>query len=122
MSEDPRHNLGRWGEDTAAFYLKNQGMSIVERGFRCRFGEIDIIAQNSEVLVFCEVKTRRREIFGAPQEAVSWTKQRRLIKTAGWYLNQHSWDGELRFDVIAILAPGGGEPSIEWIQDAFVWE
>ena len=122
MSEDPRHNLGRWGEATAALYLERQGLSIVERGFRCRFGEIDIIAQNPDVLVFCEVKTRRRETFGAPQEAVSWSKQRRLIKTAGWYLNQRPWDGELRFDVIAILAPEGKELSIEWIQDAFSWE
>ncbi|MEA3348027.1 MAG: YraN family protein [Pseudomonadota bacterium] len=122
MSQDPRHSLGSWGEDLAALYLENQGLKIVERGFRCRFGEIDIIAQNSEVLIFCEVKTRRRESFIAPQEAVSWSKQRRLIKTAGWYLNQCSWDGELRFDVIAILAPGGREPIVEWIQDAFAWE
>ena len=122
MSQDPRHNLGCWGEDQAALYLDKQGLKIVERGFRCRFGEIDIIAQNSEVLIFCEVKTRRRESFAEPQEAVSWSKQRRLIKTAGWYLNQRSWDGELRFDVIAILAPEGREPHIEWIQDAFAWE
>ncbi len=122
MSEDQRHKLGCWGEALAASYLEKQGLRVVERGFRCRFGEIDIIAQISEVLVFCEVKTRRRETFGAPQEAVSWSKQKRLVKTAGWYLNQHSWDGELRFDVIAILAPAGGEPKIEWIQDAFVWE
>ena len=122
MSQDPRHNLGLWGEDQAALFLENQGLKIVERGFRCRFGEIDIIAQNSEVLVFCEVKTRRRDSFTVPQEAVSWSKQRRLIKTAGWYLNQRFWDGELRFDVIAILAPEGREPLIEWIPDAFVWE
>ncbi len=122
MSEDPRHSLGRWGEERAALYLENQGLKIVERGFRCRFGEIDIIAQNSEVLVFCEVKTRRRGSFATPQEAVSWSKQRRLIKTAGWYLNRRSWDGELRFDVIAILAAEGREPQLEWIQDAFVWD
>jgi len=122
MSEYERHNFGRWGERVAASYLESQGLSIVERGFRCRFGEIDIIAQNLEVLVFCEVKTRRCETFGTPQEAVSWSKQRRLVKTAGWYLNQRLWDGDLRFDVIAILAPVGEEPRVEWIQDAFVWE
>ena len=122
MSEDPRHNLGRWGEDRAALYLESQGLKIVERGFRCRFGEIDIIAQNSEALVFCEVKTRRRGTFVEPQETVTWSKQRRLIKTAGWYLNQRPWDGELRFDVIAILAAEGLEPQLEWIQDAFVWD
>ncbi len=122
MSEDLRHTLGRWGEATAARYLEDQGYSIVERGFRCRFGEIDIIVQSSEALVFCEVKTRRRETFGTPQEMVSWSKQKRLIKTAGWYLNQYAWEGELRFDVIAILAPEGEDPRIEWIQDAFAWE
>ena len=122
MTEDPRHSLGRWGEDRAARYLENHGLTIVKRGFRCRFGEIDIIAQNLEVLVFCEVKTRRRETFASPQESVTWSKQRRLIKTAGWYLNQRSWDGELRFDVIAILAASGREPQIEWIQDAFAWD
>ena len=119
MVEDPRHTLGRWGEDQAARYLENHGLTIVKRGFRCRFGEIDIIAQNSEVLVFCEVKTRRRETFATPQESVTWTKQRRLIKTADWYLNQQPWDGDLRFDVIAILAAEGQELQIEWIQDAF---
>ena len=122
MVEDPRHILGRWGEDQAARYLENHGLTIVKRGFRCRFGEIDIIAQNSEVLVLCEVKTRRRETFATPQESVTWTKQRRLIKTADWYLNQKPWDGDLRFDVIAILAAEGQEPQIEWIQDAFAGE
>lgn len=122
MSQDPRHSLGQWGEGVAARYLETQGLSVIERGFRSRFGEIDIIAQNSEVLVFCEVKTRLRDTFGTPQEAVSRAKQRRLTKTAGWYLNQNYWDGDLRFDVIAILAPEGEQPLIEWIQGAFFWE
>ncbi|MBN2808552.1 MAG: YraN family protein [Deltaproteobacteria bacterium] len=122
MVDDQRHIFGRWGESEAALFLEGQGLSILERGFRCRFGEIDIIAQEGQILVFCEVKTRRRETFGAPQEAVSWTKQRRLIKTAGWYLNQRFWDGGLRFDVIAILASTREKPRLEWIRDAFAWE
>ena len=122
MIEDPRHTLGRWGEDLAACYLEKHGLTIVRRGYRCRFGEIDIIARNCATLVFCEVKTRRRATFAEPQEFVTRSKQRRLIKTAGWYLNQWSWDGGLRFDVIGILAASGQEPQVEWIQDAFSWE
>ena len=124
MSADTRHTLGAWGEDQAAYYLESRGYRIVERGFRCYFGEIDLIARSADELIFCEVKTRRQGALSAPQEAVSRTKQRRLIKTAGWYLNQHSWDGDLRFDVIAIVARKTGFEvlEIEWIQDAFPGE
>jgi len=124
MSADTRHTLGAWGEDQAAYYLESRGYRIVERGFRCYFGEIDLIARTADELIFCEVKTRRQGALSAPQEAVSRTKQRRLIKTAGWYLNQHSWDGDLRFDVIAIVARKTGFEAleIEWIQDAFPGE
>jgi putative endonuclease len=124
MSEDTRHTLGAWGEEQAAYYLENRGYRIVERGFRSRFGEIDIIAGTADELIFCEVKTRRQGALAAPQEAVSRSKQRRLIKTAGWYLNQHPWDGDLRFDVIAIVArkTGFDVVEIEWFQDAFSGE
>lgn len=121
MSEDTRHTFGAWGEDQAVYYLKNRGYQIIERGFHCRFGEIDIIARSADELIFCEVKARRQGALTTPQEAVSRTKQRRLLKTAYWYLNQHPWDGDLRFDVIAIVAPKTGFDivEIEWFQDAF---
>ena len=124
MSEDTRHTLGAWGEEQAAYYLENRGYRIVERGFRSRFGEIDIIARTADELIFCEVKTRRQGALAAPQEAVSRSKQRRLLKTAAWYLNQHPWDGDLRFDVIAIVArkTGFDVVEIEWFQDAFSGE
>jgi len=124
MSHDTRHTLGAWGEEQAALYLANQGYRIVERGFRSRFGEIDIIARSADNLIFCEVKTRRHGALTTPQEAVTRTKQRRLIKTAGWYLNHHPWDGDLRFDVIAIVARKTGFETleIEWFQDAFPGE
>jgi len=124
MSRDLRHTLGRWGEDQAALYLEHRNYKIVERGFRCRFGEIDIIARTGEELIFCEVKTRRPGALIAPEEAVSRAKQKRLIKTAGWYLNSHPWEGELRFDVIAIVAGTSAStpPEIEWFQDAFPGE
>jgi len=124
MSGDTRHTLGAWGEEQAACYLASRGYRIVERSFSCRFGEIDIIVRSVDELIFCEVKTRRQGALAAPQEAVSRTKQRRLIKTAGWYLNQHPWDGDLRFDVIAIIAQKTGFEilEIEWFQDAFPGE
>jgi len=124
MSEDTRHTLGAWGEEQAVFYLENRGFRVIERGFHCRFGEIDIIARSADELIFCEVKTRRQGALTAPQEAVTRTKQRRLIKTAGWYLNHHPWDGDLRFDVIAIIARETGFAiiEIEWFQDAFPGE
>ena len=124
MSGDARHTLGAWGEEQAALYLENRGYRIIERGFRCCFGEIDIIAVSAEELIFCEVKTRRQGALSAPQEAVSKTKQRRLLKTAAWYLNQHPWDGDLRFDVIAIMARKVGFDlfDIEWFEDAFPGE
>ncbi len=124
MSADIRHTLGRWGEDQAALFLESHNYRIVARGFSCRFGEIDIIARTDTELVFCEVKTRRPGALVAPEEAVSWAKQKRLIKTAGWYLNRYPWEGDLRFDVIAIVADTrtAAVPEIEWFQDAFPGE
>jgi putative endonuclease len=124
MSSDLRHKLGRWGEDQAVLYLESRDYRIVERGFRCRFGEIDIIARTDAELVFCEVKTRRPGALVAPEEAVSRAQQKRLIKTAAWYLNRYPWEGDLRFDVIAIVAAttASSSPEILWFQDAFPGE
>ncbi len=121
MSDDPRHTFGEWGEELAARQLEAAGFDVVARGFRCRFGEIDIIARKADLLIFCEVKSRRRDSFTSPLEAVGRTKQARLVKTAGWYLNSRGWDGDVRFDVIAVLARPGRRPEIEWIEDAFPW-
>ncbi len=124
MNKDLRHTLGAWGEEQAVFYLEQRGYRIIERGFHCPFGEIDIIAACADELIFCEVKTRRQGALSTPQEAVSISKQRRLLKTAAWYLNQHPWAGDLRFDVIAIVARKSGFDvvEIEWFQDAFSGE
>ena len=77
--------LGRFGEDTAAAHLERAGLSLVARNWRCREGEIDIVALDGELLVFCEVKTRSGLGFGSPAESVSLTKQRRLrVLAARW--------------------------------------
>lgn len=81
--------LGKIGEDFAANLLQLQGYRILERNFRCKTGEIDIIAEKDGEISFVEVKTRRSARFGMPAEAVSTEKQRRMRKTAAYYLNCH---------------------------------
>ena len=104
-----RAETARRGEDAAAAYLERIGMEIVERNWRTRAGEIDIVALDGEELVFIEVKTRRSERTGTPDEAVSPAKQRRVAKLATSYLVQAGIgaDTAVRFDAVAIrvLAP-----------------
>ncbi|MFA5516386.1 MAG: YraN family protein [Desulfuromonadales bacterium] len=118
MTEE-RLSLGRWGEDAAVRFLRRQGMKIVERNFRTPVGEIDIIARHGSILAFIEVKTRRSNAFGTPQEAVGPFKQRQIVRTAQWYLNNgHGRGLQPRFDVIAVR-PVGEEAQIEHIPNAF---
>ncbi len=103
--------LGRWGEDWAARFLKKKRYRIVERNYRCRLGEIDIVARWKDTLVFVEVKTRRDEEDIPPQYSVNRRKQRQIIRTAHVYLKEHYLSGErCRFDVVAIVAGDGKKP------------
>jgi putative endonuclease len=116
---EARLALGKWGEEEAARYLRRLGMSIVERNLRTPVGEIDLIARQGKLLVFVEVKTRRSDAFGAPQEAVGRTKQRQIVRAAQWYLGGGRGKGlQPRFDVIAVR-PGSDGAMIEHIADAF---
>jgi putative endonuclease len=111
--------VGKAGEEAAVQYLCRQGYRIVERNYRCRFGEIDLIARDGKTLTFIEVKTRRSQRFGPAAAAVTLEKQRRLIKASQLYLIQKRKAHELcRFDVVTI-EPGAQEPRIELIKDAF---
>ncbi len=113
---------GAWGEKIAAHYLRKQGYKIVEKNFSCRFGEIDIIAQNGEFLVFAEVKLRKDISHGEPKEFVTSSKQTRLRTTAQWYLSQHPTGLQPRFDVVEILAPQGDKtrtPILHHLENAF---
>lgn len=102
--------IGRAGEDAAAAFLLEQGYRILARNLRYRFGEIDIVAEESGVLVFVEVKTRRGESFGTPAEAVTYRKQLQLSRLAGLYLAESGRASHLaRFDVVTVQpAPLGG--------------
>jgi len=113
-------NTGHYGEDIAAAYLQQKGYSIVERNYRKRFGELDIIAEDGEVLVFVEVKTRSSTRFGSPFEAVDSRKQRKMSRIALAYLNSRKlFDRSARFDVVAVMLHKGSLPEVEIVQDAF---
>lgn len=115
-----RRKIGALGERIALDYLKKQGYSIRERNFRCREGEIDIIAEKDDFLVFIEVRTRRSSSFGTPEESVTPSKVEKLIALAQTYVESHEdlppfW----RIDVVAVeLTPRGKVSRIELIENA----
>lgn len=114
-----RRELGQKGEDIAVRYLQKEGYRIIDRNFRTRYGELDIICIKNDVLVFTEVKTRRSEVFGAAEEALTPKKIEHIRKVALHYLSSHQTrHKEIRFDVIAILMVND-EPRINHIQAAF---
>ena len=113
---------GAWGEATAAQYLRNKRYEILAVGYRCRFGEIDLIAKNRKYLVFVEVKLRKNADFAAAREHVDHFKQDRIRVTASMYLSQNPTKLQPRFDVIEIYAPQGAataDPVITHLEDAF---
>ncbi len=117
---EARLALGQWGEKLAVDYLVNNGWKILARNFRAPVGEIDIIARSRTCLLFVEVKTRRTNLFGTPQEAVGSRKQRQIIRTAQWYLQEHKLGSlQPRFDVIAIISADGISGQVEHFEHAF---
>lgn len=113
-----RKLLGREGEDRAAKFLAKRGYRILERNYRTRSGEIDLIALDRGVVVFVEVKTRTSNAFGAPELAVTPQKQRRMLKAALGYMKYRKLHQvPCRFDVVAISGAAG--PEVELIQNAF---
>ncbi|CUH95633.1 hypothetical protein P22_1707 [Propionispora sp. 2/2-37] len=99
--------IGTAGETAAAEYLEHQGYSILQRQYRSKLGEIDIIAQKDGVFVFVEVKTRRSLIYGLPVEAVGYRKQQKIIHTALCYLKQiKQIEAPCRFDVMEVYVSG----------------
>ena len=94
---------GAMGEILAARFLRDKGYTICSSNFRCRFGEVDIIASDKKHLVFVEVKTRKENSRYLPREAVTITKQRKLLQTAAMYLSRFPCDLQPRFDVIEVV-------------------
>ena len=113
---------GAWGEALAAEYLRKKHYKIVAQGYRCRFGEIDLIVQDRKNLAFVEVKLRKTADFAAAREYVDRNKQDRVRVTASVYLSQNPTKLQPRFDVIEIYAPDGPltkDPVITHLEDAF---
>lgn len=114
---------GAWGEAVAAQYLQKKHYYLVATGYRCRFGEIDLIVRNRKYLVFVEVKLRKSDRFAQAMEFVDRRKQERLRTTAAVYLDQHPTELQPRFDVIEVYAPDGVDtvhPQINHLEDAFL--
>ena len=113
-------DIGRRGEDAAAAYLERIGMTLVERNWRCKAGEIDVIALDGESLVLVEVKTRRSTRAGSPEDAVGPTKQKRLVRLAKAYLQHAGLEPvAVRFDVIAIRPLAEDRALLRHYRDAF---
>lgn len=109
--------VGRRGEDLACAHLVARGFELVERNWRCSLGELDIVARRGDLLVFCEVKTRRSQRFGSPLEAVTHAKALRLRKLAARWTGEHSVRAaQLRIDVIAVLLQPGTEPVLQHVE------
>lgn len=112
-----RIERGRWGEDLAARHLSNSGMEVLDRNWRCRHGEIDIVARDGLDIVICEVKTRSTDRFGTPLAAVTPIKVRRLRTLASTWLSTHEVRARrVRLDVIGILLRGEDSAVIEHVK------
>ena len=114
--------LGAAAEQVAADFLRAQGLEILERNFRRRLGELDIIARDGDVLVIAEVRTRSSDQFGGASASVDFGKQTRLIRAAAQLLQQRRELARLRvrFDVLAVSNVGGHPTNVEWIRHAFL--
>ena len=116
----PTTELGSRGEHIAAVFLTKSGLRVLDRNWRCREGEIDIVARDGDALVFCEVKTRRGLGFGHPAESVTPRKQQRLRVLAQRWLAAHDEHApDLRFDVVGVLVPQTGPARVTYLPGAF---
>ena len=107
---------GEPAENLAVAFLEREGLRIVERTYRCRMGEIDLIAQSGDTTVFVEVRARSSEAFGGAAESITAAKRVRLIRAAHHYLSRHRGDRACRCHVVLVR---GAEQRVEWLPGAF---
>ncbi len=115
----PNTVTGALGEQRTAKYLEERGYEIVARNFRCRFGEIDIIAKNDRYLAFVEVKTRDVDGLGHPFAFITPAKQRKVVRAAQYYLQRFPTALQPRFDAAAVYTEAGRAERIEYLENAF---
>ncbi|MBI1821598.1 MAG: YraN family protein [Nitrospirae bacterium] len=109
---------GQEAENHAAQFLARRGYAILEKNYKTRFGEIDLIAKDQEYLVFVEIKARKNDHFGGARAAITPTKRKKIIQMAKFYIFSKKIESDVRFDVVLILGPIDS-PSVELIQNAF---
>ncbi|BAW79585.1 hypothetical conserved protein [Candidatus Nitrosoglobus terrae] len=121
MKRETSYNKGRQAEHLARDYLQTQGLRLTQCNYRCYFGEIDLIMEDSKNLIFVEVRYRRNGRFGHAIESITATKRSRLITTAQHYLQQAKvgQNKPCRFDVVGVTLEPAGTYNIIWLQDAF---
>ena len=107
---------GEAAENLAAAFLQRQGLTLVERNYRCRFGEIDVIARDGATLVFVEVRMRSSERFGGAAASITVAKRQKLLRTARYYLAGVARAPQCRFDALLV---NGRNNAIEWLKNAF---
>jgi putative endonuclease len=113
-----RKKLGEMGEKIAAEFLKRQGYNILHQNYRCRFGEIDIVAKDNSSYVFIEVKTRRGLEYGRPIEAINKVKINRMLKTLQFYLKQYKiYNSNIRVDAMEIIVNNSKNIEINHIKN-----
>lgn len=113
-------SLGKLGEELAAAFLQRKGYRILERNYRCRCGEVDVVAKDGKSIVFVEVKTRRSQCCGDPQQSVTLFKQSQISRAAQtWLAANNLQDASARFDVVAISLDESDRPRIDHIENAF---
>ncbi|HEX4976460.1 MAG TPA: YraN family protein [Nocardioides sp.] len=106
--------LGAFGEAYAARHLVERGMVLLDRNWRCELGEIDLVLRDGDTLVFCEVKTRSSALYGSPLETVTARKAARLRRLAARWLTEHQLrPRDVRLDLVGVLVPRTGSPSVE---------
>lgn len=109
---------GAEGEQLAATFLQQKGWVVLERNYRYRKSEIDLIVCRDNWLIFVEVKTRTSTAFGYPEEFVDYKKKQKIFEGADQYMHEKNWQGNVRFDIVAINLVDG-KPKIHHIEDAF---
>lgn len=113
-----KHNIGSGAENLALDFLEKQGLSLLKANFFCRLGEIDLIMRDKQTIVFVEIRSKTPSRYGSGAESITYAKQKKLIKTAAFYLKQEksSYQVFTRFDVISINLE---TQAIKWIKQAF---